>query len=70
MVLFQIQAYVINILYSPNGENFKPCSFYISVADNHSRYFNKTLGMLKLAIRYQVTSKYNIYHTSFNFVAN
>jgi len=54
MVLFQIKAYVISILYPPNRENFKTCSCYISVIDGHSRYFKKTLGIPKLALRHPV----------------
>lgn len=37
MVLLQIKDYVINIPFSPNRENLKTCSCYISVVDRHSR---------------------------------
>lgn len=54
MTLFQIKLYAINILYSANRENFKMCSCCVLVVDGHSRYFKKTLFVLKLALRYTV----------------
>lgn len=54
MVLFQMKPYVINIRYTPNRENFKICSCYISVVDRHSKYFKKALCVLELPWRYPV----------------